>query len=71
MSWKSIYLDKLRESEELSFYFEHFGGRKIENKYSKMNREELSKLKIDIDNKTSKLPRKDRDLIVYYYNLKR
>ena len=42
----------------------------FKNKYSEMNREELSKLKIDIDNKVSSLSRKERDLVIYYYNLK-
>lgn len=64
-----IYLDSLLESDEMHFYMREFGGLKknpTQEKYKNMPKSKLLELYEEVKNKTSKLSKRERDLVTYY-----
>lgn len=66
---KAEYLSTLLDSEEMQFYMREFGGLKnnpIQEKYKNMQKSKLLELYEEVKNKTSKLSKRERDLVTYY-----
>lgn len=66
---KAEYLSTLFDSEEMQFYMREFGGLKknpTQEKYKNMPKSKLLELYEEVKNKTSKLSKRERDLITYY-----
>lgn len=62
------YVDELLDSEEMKFYLDNFGFKKnpTEEKIKNYTKQQLlQELKL-IENKTSELSKKERDLVVYF-----
>lgn len=65
------YIESLLDSEEMKFYMKHFGADALkksptQEKYKNMPKVELLELYEEVKNKTSKLSKRERDLVTYY-----
>lgn len=67
-----MYVEKFLGSEEMKFYMNHFGARKNPafEKIKSWSKEKLKEEEKLILSKTSKLSRKERDLVIYFANKK-
>lgn len=65
-------VDKLLDFEEMKFYMNHFGVKKNPTfeKIKSWSKEKLKEEEKLINSKTSKLSRKERDLVIYFANKK-
>jgi len=66
----NIYINTLMESEEMQYYLKNFGGGLKKNptteKYRNLDKKELLRLYELVNNRTSNLSKKERDLVIYF-----
>ena len=65
------YIESLLDSEEMQFYTRYFGAGALkksptQEKYNNMPKVKLLELYEEVKNKTSKLSKRERDLVTYY-----